>query len=326
MLRLLIDTCIWLDIAKNREGRKVIHPLASLVLNDMIDLIVPGVVREEFQRNRPRAEDAVSKQVQDRVRAIRQDIREHGGVAAGDWIDELNHQVPFLSASAVQNFAEIDDLLSKGRPVEFSEDVRKQVIHRGLAKQAPFLEKNSTADALLIECFGEVTRREGGAQDEFLFVTSNSRDFSARGGDQRVPHPDIAEFFKEPNAHYIYGAETLATTLRELIPEYEELEAEAEAFDEEPRTLADIVAAENERFDKIWYVRSLIGIEKEERGEESPPPPDIVTGRDTNMRRVIAKYGAENVGPWDHWHWGYIHGELSALRWVLGEDWGFLDT
>jgi hypothetical protein len=46
-----------------------------------------------------------------------------------------------------------------------------------------------------------------------------------------------------------------------------------------------------------------------------------------DARRVIEeRYGADNVGPWDDWGWGFVHGKLSALRWVLGSDWDFLDT
>lgn len=326
MLRLLIDTCVWLDLAKSRSGRKTVHALASLALNGMIDLITPEIVRDEFQRNRPRAEDAVGKQVQDRVRAIRHDIREHGGDSAGSWIDELSHQVPLLSASALRNFQEIEGLLRDGREVSISSDVQQRVVQRGLAKQAPFLERNQTADALLLECFAELTRTEGSDTDELAFATSNSRDFSQKGADNRVPHPDIAEIFDRPNVHYLFGIEGLVEKLRDTYPEYEDLEEEAEVLQGETRTLAEIVEAEAERFDKIWFVRSLIGLEEEENGERTPPPADIAAERDKNMRRVIEKYGPENVGPWDDWHWGYIHGEMSALRWVLGDEWGFLDT
>ena len=31
------------------------------------------------------------------------------------------------------------------------------------------------------------------------------------------------------------------------------------------------------------------------------------------------------LGPWDV-EWGMINGKLSALRWVLGDDWDMLDT
>lgn len=66
--------------------------------------------------------------------------------------------------------------------------------------------------------------------------------------------------------------------------------------------------------------------EKIERGEAEPVPADLDERMSDAMQAIEERYGADNVGPWDDWGWGFVNGKLSALRWVLGSEWDFLDT
>ena len=57
---LFVDTSTWLDLASRRDGHKWIVSLRQFVHQGSLRLLVPEVVREEFERNGPRAEQAMT--------------------------------------------------------------------------------------------------------------------------------------------------------------------------------------------------------------------------------------------------------------------------
>jgi hypothetical protein len=54
MFRILIDTCVWLDLAKDPKQMPVLGIVEELLRLGIISLIVPRIVLDEFQRNRER--------------------------------------------------------------------------------------------------------------------------------------------------------------------------------------------------------------------------------------------------------------------------------
>lgn len=93
----------------------------------------------------------------------------------------------------------------------------------------------------------------------------------------------------------------------------------------EHRTLDEVAAMADELTDKVWYNRHQdlkIAIEE---GEETCEP-QIWRDACKNAKKIEDKYGVDNLGPWDDFEWGMINGKLSALRWILGFEWDFLDT
>lgn len=87
----------------------------------------------------------------------------------------------------------------------------------------------------------------------------------------------------------------------------------------------EIGEAAEEFFNRVWYYRKLVMFSNITEGKETITP-DMRKAVYASMKRVRQKYG-RSVGKYmTDWEWGFVNGKLSALRWVLGEEWDFLDT
>jgi hypothetical protein len=87
---------------------------------------------------------------------------------------------------------------------------------------------------------------------------------------------------------------------------------------------SEIIAAEEEFFDRVWHERHLVSRYKHESGEE-PMREDIHKMALAAAERVKAR--RPDLRPCESdFEWGMWNGKLSALRWVLGDEWDFLDT
>ena len=94
---------------------------------------------------------------------------------------------------------------------------------------------------------------------------------------------------------------------------------------EVPRDRTEIFTALDELFDKVWYNRHQVLRQKVETDEISVAP-DIWKGALKAAKKIERRYRSGELGPWDDFEWGMINGKLSALRWVLGDEWDMLDT
>jgi hypothetical protein len=92
-----------------------------------------------------------------------------------------------------------------------------------------------------------------------------------------------------------------------------------------PRTEEEIGSAIDEFFDKIWYDRHQVLKYRVETGKETANS-DIWIQAEKAAAKIEAKYPKSELGPHSKFEWGMINGKLSALRWVMGDEWDFLDT
>lgn len=312
MLRLLIDTSVWLDTAKDIHGERLIAALRTLVHQDQLELLVPPVVVDEYDRNRDQVIASLASSTRAHVRTVRSALAEHGRSGRNDELiaelDEVAVRGPLIEQLVVNRFSEIRQLLEAGRDVGQGDEIVERVVRRGLDKRAPFHHaKNSVADAVLVETYRAVSSGSlADPADQYGFVTHNIKDFSDPR-DHRKPHPDLLDCFAGPHTGYFIRLED---ALARHIPDAAELLDDVD-FEMDPRSGQDILAAEQRLFDLIWYQRSLTGMD-----------PVGAPGR----QRVQETYPPEELGPYSDFELGMLHGKLSALRWVLGDEWDFLDT
>ena len=174
---------------------------------------------------------------------------------------------------------------------------------------------------------------------EFAFVTHNKHDFSNMVSDEREPHPDLADLFAARNSTY---ALAVGEVLNDFAPEWmEEIKWEFD-YQEEPRLLSEVMEAEHLLFRQVWYNRHWnlrVAIEsgkhkvvtevewnKYPKRHQKMTVDTVWAGALAAAKRTEDEVGIDNLGPWTDFEWGMLNGKLSALRWVMGSEWDFLDT
>ncbi|MEY9103775.1 putative nucleic acid-binding protein [Sinorhizobium fredii] len=340
--RVLIDTSVWLDILKDQRLDPVLTAIEELVSRDEISLIVPEQVMFEFEKNLGRVKDARKASLVSTAKRFREALSQISSGAdrdkAYEAVDAINHKLALSTDTSESVIQRIFKLIAEAPVIAATDTVKLRAADRSLARIAPCHQtKNSIADAIILETYLEAMTAEGDPEQRFVFVTSNTTDFSTPIGNKKLPHPDLETHFTEQKSAY---ATQIADVIREIDSDLLDEFTLGDEYLDEPRTLSELLEAENLLYRQVWYnrhhnLRHRISIGETKVVDEidlSKRPAQSLIARDTwasalaAAKRTEDEVGVENLGPWDTFEWGMINGKLSAIRWVLGADWDFLDT
>jgi hypothetical protein len=343
MFKLLIDTCVWLDVAKDHRNAALLDTIEVLLRGGRLSILLPRIVVDEFARNKKRIVEESSRSLSGSLKRATEAVWRFGEgrrkKLAIEYLNELDYRLPRLGEAAVESVARIEAIFASQPVIELSDAVMLRAANRALQQKAPFhRQKNSINDAILLETYADFVNGKTAKGKRLGFVTHNTKDFSYPSSDSRLPHPDIVQYFSRIRSRYFINlAEALKLIDRDLITD-SMIEHE---WTQESRSLAEILASIEELADKVWYDRHQLVRQRIEEGKialvdretfpvknhrRRPIQKDVWKGALKSAARVEKKYGVENLGPWTKFEWGMINGKLSALRWVLGEDWDELYT
>ena len=257
--KLLIDTSVWLDLAKDYRLSAVLTAIEALIGSRTIELIVPRIVIDEFARNRDKVVEQSRRSFASNLRRAREAVAEFGDedrrAATLLELGEVEHRIAMKGEASRHTLERIETVMASSPAIAPSEEAKSRVVERALAKLAPFhRSKNSVADGLLVEIFLEAAEAVADPEMEFFFVTHNTRDFSQHDGDRRLPHVDLQPVFASGNRHYAASIVDLVKRIDgEMLAEYEW----ERTYHPEPRWLSDILDAEQLLFRQVWYNRHM---------------------------------------------------------------------
>lgn len=335
MFYIFLDTCVLLDISTKKNDLPLVSALEELVASEVVTLVIPDLIIIEYERNKEEVANRTAKRLSQEFKQVKAIVNEFAGENKSETLEvlnDINTRLPLLTDACYNTIHRVEKLIEFSTKVSISERSKIAAVQRGLEKKAPFhISKNSVADAVIIEQFLEFTLSKTDETDSCFFITHNHNDFSSK--DHRKPHPDFDNIFNVENVFYFNNLCSAITHIDEGI--LAEIEFEYD-YTEETRGLRDILDSMDELVDKVWYNRHqnrMWGIEHgkieiipegTERYGGDVIHEHILKGAIESAEKVKTKY--EDVGPWDDFEWGMINGKLSALRWVLGDEWDMLDT
>ena len=341
-LKLLIDTSVWLDLTKDPRHLPLLDALFTMTEAGQVELILPQMVLDEFGRNRERVIESSRASLSSHFKRVKDAVTQFASEGERNAIikqlNEIDHRI--ATGEAVNEAVDlVEKLFETTEPIPASENVKARAADRAIAKVAPFHRQiNGIGDAVIIETYVDaLSGREG--DDVLAFVTHNIHDFSQKGADTRLPHPDLIPLFDGAHSRY-------TTNLGALLNEYasdliEEITFDRE-YNQQSRALFELLEAEEKLTTQIWYDRKGGIIDAAESGKLKRVPREVWEAATLEERRgmivdqiwdgmIAAMKSAEEeypdeLGPWTDFEWGMLSGKLSAIRWVLGCEWDTLDT
>lgn len=224
---LFLDTCTLVNLASNKycDDGEITSKLKDLTSSESFILAIPEQVKKEWDRNKE------TKAINEKIQSFDSKIKNFTSFikifdqpdqdAINKILEKYSGTLAKKESTLRKNVTAIDKLLMHAKLICCSGiNIQTLTIEHGMQKKAPFINKNSTADAIIffscIDYLKNIRKVDNSAIA--YFVSENKSDFCSNG-DVRQFHPDLLPYAQEVNLKYIENIGTLINDIygREVI-------------------------------------------------------------------------------------------------------------
>jgi hypothetical protein len=136
MLKLLIDTCVWIDLAKDHHQHVILQALDHLVTEKKVLVLVPPLVGDEFERNKGNIVEKNRKSLSASLKRAKDVLDQHGepgtkGLAL-EGLNYVDQRLPRLGdLTGITAFVEL--LLKQAESIPITDAAKLRAADRALA-------------------------------------------------------------------------------------------------------------------------------------------------------------------------------------------------
>src|SRR2546421_10343248 len=100
MFHILLNTCVWLDLAKDYQQQAILTALEKLLRQGDIALILPRIVVDEFTRNKVRVIEESSRSLSSTLKRVKEAVEKFGDPRQKHMVlrqlNDVDHRLPTL--------------------------------------------------------------------------------------------------------------------------------------------------------------------------------------------------------------------------------------
>ena len=109
MFSVLIDTSVWLDLAKDYQQHSVLTSLEELIGNGDVSLILPSVIVDEFARNKARVVEESGRSLSGTLKRVKEAVAKFGDPRQKRRVlrelNDVDYRIPILGNAAARTSA-----------------------------------------------------------------------------------------------------------------------------------------------------------------------------------------------------------------------------